>query len=145
MCFGHGPVDGAQLGAGLIERDARSETAKELRHAVEAARDHGRREVVRAGDDVGDDLGILGIGDGRFEHADYGGRAIANEAPAEAKRFADGAWIFPKSGCPETICENGNAGSFGTVVLGYDEPAEDGVKAHHFEVVAADDASLNYA
>src|SRR5467141_4194297 len=81
----------------------------------------------------------------RAPSADDGGRAIAHEAPAEAKSLADDGRIFAKSGGPETICENGHAGSFGTVVLRSDEPAEDSVEAHDFEVVAADDASLNYA
>jgi hypothetical protein len=44
---------------------------------MEAAGDHGGREVVRAGDDVGDDFGILGIGDGRLEDTDDGGGAVA--------------------------------------------------------------------
>jgi len=112
---------------------------------VEAASDHGCREVVRAGDDVGHDFGILGIGDGGFEDADDGGGSIAHGAPAEAKGFAHDARIFPKSGRPETIGENDDTGSFGTVVLRSDEPAEDRVETHDFEEVAADDARLNYA
>src|SRR6266446_9910327 len=145
MCIGNGPVDGAQLSASLIEGGTGSETAKELRHAMEAASDHGCREVVRAGDDVGHDLGILGIGDGGFEDADDGGRSIAHGAPAEAKGFDEDGRILPKGGCPETIGENDDAGSFWTVVLRSDETAEDRVEAHDFEVIAADDARLNYA
>src|SRR6266481_7997891 len=145
MCFGHRSVDGAQLGASLIESDIGSETAKELRHAMEAARNHRGREVVRAGDDVGDDFGVLGIGDGGFEDADDRGSAVAHGAPAEADRFAENGRILAKSGRPETIGENDDAGSFGAVVLRSDETAEDRVQAHHFEVVAADDARLDYA
>src|SRR5467141_4045763 len=145
MCIGNGPVDGAQLSASLIEGGTGSETAKEFRHAVEAASDHGCREVVRAGDDVGHDFGILGIGDGGFEAADDGGRSIAHGTPDEAKGFAHDARIFPKSGCTETIGENDYTGSFGTVVLRSDERAENRVQAHDFEIVAADDARLNYA
>src|SRR6267378_8103073 len=137
MCIGNGPVDGAQLSASLIEGGTGSETTKELRHAVEAASDHGCREVVRAGDDVGYDFGILGIGDGGFEDADDGGGSIAHGAPAEAKGFAHDARIFPKSGRPETIGENDDTGGFGTVVLRSDEPAKDRVEAHDFEEVAA--------
>src|SRR5216684_4973055 len=138
MRMGNGPVDGAQLSASLIEGATGSETAKELSHAVEAASDHGCREVVRTGDDVGHDFGILGIRDGGFEDADDGGRSIAHGAPAEAKRFADDGRILPKGGCPETIRENGDAGSFGSVILRSDETAEDRVQTHNFEVVAAD-------
>src|SRR5260370_23634724 len=145
MCIGNGPVDGAQLSASLIEGGTGSETAKELSHAMEAASDHGCREVVRAGDDVGHDLGILRIGDGGFEDADDGGRPIAHGAPAEANGFAEDGRILPKSGCPETIGENRDAGSFGTVVLRSDETAQYRVQAHNFEAGAAHHACLNHA
>src|SRR5258708_37274351 len=98
-----------------------------------------------AGHDVGDDFSILGIGDGGFEDADDGGRTVAHEAAVEPKGFAKDGRIFPEGGRPETIGENGDAGSFGTVVLRSDEPAEDRVKAHDFEKVPAHHASLNYA
>jgi len=45
ICFGmfldHSPVDGAQLGASLIEGGTGSETAKEFSHAMDTAGDHG--------------------------------------------------------------------------------------------------------
>src|SRR5208282_1683992 len=138
-----GPVDRAQLGASLIEGDTGSETAKELRHAMDAAGNHGCRKVVRAGHDVGDDFGILGIRDGGFEDADDGGRAIA-KAP-KANGFADDGRILLKRGRPETISENDGSGSIGTVVLSANEATENRVEAHDFEVVSADDASLNFA
>src|ERR1700746_2080149 len=47
-----------------------SQTAKYLSHAMNAVRVHGCREVVRAGDHVGDDFGILRIRYGGFEDAD---------------------------------------------------------------------------
>ena len=63
ICFGmfldHGRIDGAQLGASLIEGDTGSETAEELSHAMDTAGDHGGGEMMRAGDDVGDDFGVL--------------------------------------------------------------------------------------
>src|SRR5260370_19949244 len=133
MRMGNGPVDGAQLSASLIEGGTGRETAKELRHAVETASDHGCREVVRAGDDVGHDFGILGIGDGGFEDADDGGRPVAHGAPAEADSFAEDARILPKSGCPETIGENRDADSFVTVILMSDETSDDSVHDHNFE------------
>ena len=86
MFLDHGRVDGAQLGAGLVEGDAGSETAEELGHAMDAAGDHGCREVMRTGDDVGDDFGVLGIWDGGFEDADDGGRPIAKDT-ARGERF----------------------------------------------------------
>src|SRR5713101_4400504 len=145
MFFGHGSVDGAQVDAGLLEGDTGSETAKELGHTVEAVGDHGGGKVMRAGDDVGDDFRILGVRDRGFEHADNGGGAIAHWPAAEPHDFAEDARIFPKSGRPETIGENDDAGSFGTVVLRSDETAEDRVEAHDFEEGAVDNASLNYA
>src|SRR5260370_28592842 len=145
MCVGYRSVDGAKLDTSLIEGGTGSETAKKLRHAMEATSDHGGREVVRAGDDVGDDFGILGIGDGRFEDSDDGSGAVTQGAPAEAHSSAENGRIFSKSGCPETMRENDDAGSFGTVVLRSDETAEDRVQAHNFEVGAADHAGLHYA
>ncbi len=64
MLLHHGGVDRAQLGAGLFERRAGGEAAEQLGHAMDAAGDHGGREMMRAGDDVGDDLGF-----GRIGHA----------------------------------------------------------------------------
>src|SRR5260370_13207843 len=145
MCFGHGPVDGAQLGAGLIEGGTGSESAKELGHAMEAAGDHGCREVVRDGDDVGDNFGFLRIGDAGFEDADDGAVPIAHRPAAKPEGFADDGRILPKSGCPETIGENNDAGSVGTVILRSDETPEDRVEAHDIEERAVDDASLHYA
>src|SRR5580704_13893206 len=145
MLLNHGPVDGAQLGAGLIEGGTGSETAKELSHAMDTTGDHGGGEVVRAGDDISNDFGVLGIWDAGFEDADDGGRPIAKDAAIKANGFADDRRILFKSGGPETIGENDDAGSAGAVVLRSNETTEDWVKAHNIEVVAANDASLNFA
>src|SRR5947207_9052236 len=145
MCFGHGPVDRAQLGASLIEGGTRSETAKDLRHAMDAAGRHGCREMMRTGDDVGDEFGILGIGDGWFEDTDDGGRTIAHKPAVEPDGLAQDGRILPKSGSPETIRENNDASSLRTVVLGSDETTEDMVEAHDIKEGAADDAGLHYA
>src|SRR5712692_5762271 len=111
MFFGHGSVDGAQFDAGLLERDTGSETAKELGHTVEAVGDHGGGKMMRAGDDVGDDLRILGVGDGGLEDADNGGGAIAHGPAAKPDGFAEDGRILPKSGRPETIGENDDVAS----------------------------------
>src|SRR5271167_3121494 len=137
MLFGHGAVDGAQLGASLLEGDTGSETAKEVGHAVDSVGDHGGGRVMRTCGDVGYDFGILGIGDGGFEDADNSGRPIAKDTAIEANGFADDGRIFPKSGGPETIGEDDNALGFRTVVLRSDETTEDRVKPHDVEVVAA--------
>jgi len=96
---------------------------------------------MRAGDDVGDDFGILRIGDARFEDANDGRRAVTYAA--EANGFAEDRRIFLESGGPETVGENHDAVSFGTVVLRSDEATEHGAKAHHVEVRAADNATSN--
>src|SRR5258708_11571656 len=117
MGFGHSPVDGAQLAASLIEGDTGSETRKELGHTMDAAGHHGCREVVRAGDDVGDDFGLLGIRDGGVEDANDSSGSTSHEAAAGENRFADDARIFPKSGGPGTIGEDDDAGRLRTGVL----------------------------
>jgi hypothetical protein len=52
-------------------------------HAVEAAGDHGCRQVVRAADNVGDDFGIFGIRDTGFEDAEAN-RQIINHLVCDA-------------------------------------------------------------
>jgi len=54
-------------------------------------------ESDAAGDDVGDDFGILGIGDGGFEDADDGGRADCPWARCQAGRFLPRTRIFIES------------------------------------------------
>jgi len=63
-------VDGAQFGARRLEIRAGRKAAEQLRHPVRAARHHRCRQVVRARDDVRDDLGFFRPGHGRFEDAD---------------------------------------------------------------------------
>ena len=143
MVLLHGGVDGAQLGASLIESGAGSETAEELGHAMDAAGDHGGGKVMRAGDDVGDDFGVLGIGDAGFEDADDGRRRDRRCCSRRTVLpMTEGSFL--KSGRPETVGENDDAGGVGTVVLRSDEATEDGMKAHDVEVGAADDAASNF-
>ena len=110
MFLDHGAVDCAQLGASLIEGGTGSKTAKELSHAMDTAGDHSGGEVMRAGDDIGDDLGVLGICDAWFEDADDGRRPIAKDTTIKANGLADDGRIFLESGRPETIGENDDAG-----------------------------------
>ena len=65
--------------------------------------------------------------------------------PLEANGFADDGRILLESGRPETIRENDDAGGVGAVVFRSDETPEHRMKAHHVEIGAADDASLNFA
>src|SRR5580692_6215484 len=108
---------------------------------MDAAGDHGCGKMMRAGDDVGDDFSILGIWDARLEDANDCRRAVT-DAP-EANGFADDRRILVKSGRPETVRENNDAGSFRTIVLRSDEATEHGMKAHHVEIRAADNTTSN--
>ncbi len=76
----HGGVGGAELGACGFEGGSGSEAGEDLGHAVFAAGDHGGGQMMRAGDDVGDDLGRHRVGYGRLKHADDDGVARAGEA-----------------------------------------------------------------
>ena len=144
MRLKHGGVVGAEFGTGLVERSAGSEPAEELGHAMFAAGDHGRGEMMRAGDDVGDDLGGDGVRHGGFEDADDGGGARSGEA-VEAQGLADHRWVGVEGLGPELIGEDDGAGGVGAIVGGAEQSAEDGAQAHDFEVVAIDDASGNGA
>src|ERR1700739_2212044 len=141
MVLLHRGVGGAQLSASLIESDSSSETPEKLRHAMDAASDHGCGQMMRAGDYVGDDFGILRIGDARLKDSNNCRRAITGAT--EANGLAQDRRILVKRGRPETVGENDDAGSLGTVVLGRNEATEHGTKAHHVEIRAADDAASN--
>src|ERR1700674_4923779 len=108
---------------------------------MDAASDHGRGKMMRAGDDVRNNFGILRIRDARFEDANDGRRAITDAT--EANGFAENRRILVKSGRPETVGENDDAGSLRTVVLGADEATEHGMKAHDVKIRAADNATAN--
>src|SRR5271156_5078705 len=105
----HRGVDGGQLSVSLIQSDSWSETPEKLRHAMDAASDHGCRKMMRTGDHVGDDFGILWIGDTRLEHANDDRRPITDAT--EANGFADDRRILAQSGGPETVRKNNDARS----------------------------------
>src|SRR5712692_5527375 len=143
MVLEHRTVDGAKFGAGLIESDTGSEAAEEFRHAMDAPVLHGRGQMMGAGDNVGNDFGIRGIGDRRFEDADDGGSSIA-EAAAEANGLTDHRRIALASGRPETIGQDDDTSGFRTVVLRADETPEDGMEAYHLKIGAVNDAGSNF-
>ena len=70
MLLDDGAVHRAQFGAGRLDVGARREPAEHLRHPMLAAGHHRRRQMMRAGDDVGDELGLRRIRHRRLEHAD---------------------------------------------------------------------------
>ena len=64
---------------------------EDLGHAMFAAGDHGGGEMMRAGDDVGDDFGFDGVGNRWLEDADDG-RASARRGSSQDARFCRGRW-----------------------------------------------------
>src|SRR5260370_9129147 len=143
MRFDHRSMDGATLSARLLEIRARREQAKRFRQAMAGAVLHRRGEMMRAGDNVGDDFSIRGKLDRGFEDADDSGRSIA-EAAAEANGFTDDGRIAPESARPETIGQDDDASGFRTVVSRADETTEDGMEAHHVKIGAVNDAGANF-
>ena len=78
-----------------------------------ASGDHRRRQVMRAGHDVGDELGFGRIGHRRFEHADNRRRARV-----EANRLADHRRIALERRRPEPVGQHRGAGRARPVVAG---------------------------
>src|SRR5262249_36435963 len=99
--------------------------------------------MMRTGDHIRDDFGVLRIRDARLKHANDGRSAIADAS--EANGFADHRRILVKRVRPETVGENSDASSFGSVVFRPNQAAKHGMKAHYFKIIAPDDASSNGA
>ena len=116
MVFFHRGVNGAQFDPSLIEGGSRSETTKKFRHPMNTLGDHGCREMMWAAGHIGGDFGLLGIWNGRLEHADDRGGAIAPDA-AKVNGFANNGRISIEGVRPETIGEDNDAGSLGAVIF----------------------------
>ncbi len=106
--------------------------------------DHCCREMMRTAGNVGDDFGLLGIWDGRFEHADDRRRAILPNA-AKVNGLTNNRRISLEGVRPETIGEDNDAGSFGAVILRPDEAPEHRMQAHHLEIGPVDHAAVDFA
>ena len=143
MVFDHGGVDGAQLGASLVESGAGSKLTEKFGHAMDAAGDHGGGKMMRADDQVADNFCFRGIRHRGFQDADDSGGTIANAA--EANGLADHMRIFFVNGGPVAIGEHDDARGVGTGVLRSDEAAENRTQTHYVKIVAADDAAVNDA
>ncbi len=127
-----------ELGLRRFEGRFRLETAKELRHAVRSAGDHRRAEVMRAGHDIGDDLGVGRIGHGRLEHTDHCGGAWT-----ETNGLADDGRIAVERSRPVPVGEDGRARGLRAVVGGVQQAAKHGAKAHDLEERPANHARLH--
>ena len=71
MVFHHGSVGGAKFGPGRFESDTWTESSKEFSHAVYASGDHGGRQMMRAGDDVGYEFCFRRIGNRWLKYANH--------------------------------------------------------------------------
>src|SRR5258708_39302508 len=107
---------------------------------MDAAGDHRRGKMMRAGPHVGDDFSCGRIGNRRLQHADDGGGTLA-----EPDLLADHGGIALESGGPETISEDCSASGVGAVVMHVEEPAEDRMQTHYFEIQTADNSGANFA
>ena len=136
----HAAVNGAQLRARLLEVGARREPAEELRHPMHAAVLHRRRHVMRARDDVRDQLRFGGIRHRRLEHADDRRRAIA-----QLDLLAEHVLVAVQRLGPEAMRQHRHARRLRAIVGGIDQPAANRLQAHHREERSADDAGADDA
>ena len=135
MLLENGAMDGLELGSRSLDFDARRESTEQLRHPMHTPVDHRRIQVMRARDDVGDDLGLGGVGNRRLEDADDRRGAIA-----QPNGPADHGWIALKLGGPEPVGENRRSSRLRPVVSRIDQAAQDRAEAHHLEVRTANDS-----
>jgi len=117
MLFNHRGVGDPELRPRLFQSRARGQPAEQLRHAVDAPGDHGGREVVRAGDDVGDDLGLCGIRDGRLQHPDDG-----RDPRAQLDDLSEHRGVAMQRGRPKVVRQDHGAGGGWTVVPHVEQP-----------------------
>ena len=125
--------DALDLGAGLLDRDAGLEAREDLGHPVQAVLLHGRAHVVRAGDHVGVEIGLLGIGRRRLQHADDGDADTVHLDLA-----ADHVGVGAEEGAPEAIGQHRDAGRVLAVVRLVERAPEHRMQPEDVEVVAGD-------
>src|SRR5579863_8965168 len=143
MVLDHRAVDRADFGAGLVNSGAGSEATEKFGHAMDTTVLHGGGEMVRTGDNVGDDFSIRGIGDGGFEDTDHRGGPIA-KAAAETKGLPYNGRVALKRGGPEMIGQDDDSSGFGTVVLRADETPKDRTESDHIKIGTVNDAGANF-
>src|ERR1700681_1709095 len=110
---------------------------------MDASGDHCGGEVVRTADNVDHHLGFAWIGHGWFEDTHDGGGARAETF--QANGLADNRGVFLINRAPKAIGEDCGAWCVGAVIAHVEQAAQDGVQAHHFEIIAAYDAGLDPA
>jgi hypothetical protein len=95
---------------------------------------------MRAGDDVGNDLGFRGIRHRRFEHADDGGGTRA-----EPDVLAQHVGIALERRRPVSIGQHGGARGSRAIVVRVEKAAEDRMQSHDAEIRSAHHAGAYLA
>ena len=88
-----------------------------------AALDHGRREVVRASDDVGDNVCVRRIGNRRFQDPDDGRGAGLHHAP-QLEHLSKHVGVGMQAGDPELVGEHHGARSLWAIVARVEQASE---------------------
>ena len=144
MIFFYCRVHGTQFRARLVEIFPGSEPREKFRHAMGAFSHHRCPEMMRAAGHIRDDLGFLRVWDARLEHADDRASAITSNA-AKLNGLANNRRISPERVRPETISEDNDAGSLGTVIFRSDQAPEHGAQSHYIKIGPVDHATINFA
>ena len=90
---------------------------------------------MRAGDDVGDELGFHRIGHRWFQYANDDCGTRAHDA-IEPHRLSDHAGIMVQRCAPESIGQHSRAGGVWAIVAGSQQASKHRTQPHHLEVVA---------
>ena len=140
MLAHHRGVNGNQLGAGLVKGDTGRKSSEQLRHPMRPAGHHRGLEVMGAGHDVRDDLGVGRVGHRRLEDADN--RGVAR---TETDGLADHGRIAVERDRPEPVREDGRARCVRPIVLRVQQAPEDRAQAHDVEERPTNHACLHHA
>src|SRR5262245_26314753 len=143
MIFFYRRVHRTQFRTRLVKSGSRSESREEFRHAMRALGYHCRPEMMGTAGDIRDDLGLLRVRDGRLEHANDRAGAITLHA-AELNLLANHRRIFAERVRPETIRENNDARSLGTIILRSDQASEHGTQPHDVEIGPVDHTAVDF-
>src|SRR5271156_1505679 len=133
MFFNHASVGRLEFRTGLVESCARSEATEKFGHTMDPSGHHGGGEMMRAGDDVADDLSFCGIWHGGFEDPDDGGSARAQGA-VEPDALANNGGVTFESGVPEAIGKHHCAGGAGAIVPHVEQAAKHRMQAHYIKI-----------
>ena len=138
VLFDHRLVYGLQFRARRFQRRPRLEASEKFRHAVDPARDHGCRHMVRTGHHVGDDLGLGGIRHRWFQHANNRGRTGAEpDVPAQHRGIALELRL------PESPREHHDARRVRAIIARVDQTTQHRAQSHHVEIGATHHAGAN--